>query len=95
MQDALTGYAGTRYVIHNTRAHPYIPYAAEKTLSRSLGGRRGLDKTVRRLQGYPASRERDWRQLFYTGDAREIESPISEREREREVLFSPIAKNKK
>lgn len=48
---------GTRYAIRNTRTHPYIPYAAEKTLSRSLGGRGGLDRTVRRLQGYPASRE--------------------------------------
>lgn len=59
-----SGYAGctyiyARHVIHNTRAHPYTVCGGENTIEKSRCSRRdggGLSaRTVRRLQGYPAS----------------------------------------
>lgn len=68
-----SGYAGCMYVYarHVIRARAmYTVCGGENAIEKSRcrhGG--GLGRTVRRLQGYPASRAGDQRELFCAGDA--------------------------
>lgn len=88
-----TGCTCTRYVIRNTRVHPYTVCGGENTIEKSRHRRGGgLDRTVRRLQGYPASRAGDQQKLFYAEDHPRFIlgdiSRVSSKERNKKIEFS-------